>query len=441
MKVKKAIIVPNCNDYNRGDQALVWQAASLIRDVLGCDEIAIISSSSSSASNQQSIKHGLNVITGILKNPRRFKENEDYIKESKITILRLVGNSLIDFVHSYMLYVLARHKKICKKILSSEQYATYTEFLNTDLIVVKGGGFIHSYGEFRAVYYIWYQMYYLYLAKKLGKKVIILPNSFGPLKGPFIIRYLVKKILSKCEFVSARENISKQFMSDLLSKKVDCYPDMAYTLPGASKENGNVICNRYKIPVNEKVCVGLTLRPYRFSGNNNTNELYRKYICSFAELARHIDKNGMHPVFIAHVTGPNKHEDDRIALKKVINNLTTINYSYVDVVGDCLDIKDLYCCMDYLVGTRFHSVIFSQSEIVPSIAVSYGGNKGTGIMMDIGFQEYTIGIDKVNATEICKMFDNMINNSEIIKIRLKEWMQNVEQKKCDMYKAIKESLH
>lgn len=57
--------------------------------------------------------------------------------------------------------------------------------------------------------------------------------------------------------------------------------------------------------------------------------------------------------------------------------------------------KAIYSFYDYIIGTRFHSLIFSLSEHVPEIAISYDGYKSVGIMKDMKLDDYVIDIADV----------------------------------------------
>lgn len=68
---------------------------------------------------------------------------------------------------------------------------------------------------------------------------------------------------------------------------------------------------------------------------------------------------------------------------------------------NCYDMMRLYGQCDYFVGTRFHSVIFAQNMYVPAISISYGGNKGVGIMEELNLSQFAININDVS-------FENLI---------------------------------
>ncbi|MFW6222067.1 MAG: polysaccharide pyruvyl transferase family protein [Bacteroidota bacterium] len=440
MKTKSAIIVPNCSDYNRGDQALVWEAAHLLRNIFKCIDIYIVSSFSVNVANEQNLEFGLNVLPGIIRTPRRFKEGNDYITENIRTLIILALNSIYDFFSSLAVFLFANNTSLCNLFLNKQQHATIEAFRKSDFVVVKGGGFLHTYGKLRSIYYIWYQLYYLYLGYRLGKQIIILPNSYGPFHGPIIIKLLLKHILCKCAFISARESISSETISKILNRQIEVFPDMAYNKRIRNSIDKSVLIKSYSIPIDSKLCVGITLRPYRFPASSNPHYLYEKYIRSFVNFTKHLRSKDFFPVFIAHVLGPNKHEDDRYAIKEVLSRLHGLDYGYIDIPGDHLDLKDIYSHMSYVVGTRFHSIIFSQCCNIPSIAISYGGNKGNGIMSDIGLSEYTIRIEDITSKSLCSKFDSLVENTPIIKKQLNEWLKSAHKRHERMEQIVRDIL-
>ncbi|MCX8053044.1 MAG: polysaccharide pyruvyl transferase family protein [Armatimonadetes bacterium] len=414
-----AIIVPGCFDLNKGDQALVWETIELIKDVGVANEIAIVGSADEvDQCENQTRELGHTILPGLLPHPRRGKYRpEDRIKEGRLSLALMIAHSIMDFVRGQLFLLVARFPLLAGFLLGKRQRKTYEAFLRARVVVVKGGGFVHSYGGLSAPYLMWYQLFYINLAHRLGKPVVVLPNSFGPFVGLWVRRQ-VKKALGSCEFVCARESISAKALGELLGRDVPVFPDLGYFLPAADDETGLEICRRFGVPIGSKRCVGFTVRPYRFPGSRDPSGLYDRYLESLAFLVRHVASLGFHPVFVTQVLGPSAHENDSLAILDLIKRLDGVEYSWVDHDGTCRELKSVYGCMDYVVGTRFHSVVFAQGLEVPSMAIAYGGNKATGIMKDMGLAEYVVPIDEVTGERLCGIFDNMLGSTEYVKHKL-----------------------
>lgn len=114
-------------------------------------------------------------------------------------------------------------------------------------------------------------------------------------------------------------------------------------------------------------------------------------------------------VFIPQVTVDTYQDDDRYISQKVKNNM-----KYRDgavLLSDKFthhDIKSLYSGLDYIIGTRFHSVIFSLTSYVPAIAIEYEHKTG-GIMKDLGLSDWVIKIEDVNSINLTKKFNDLVN--------------------------------
>lgn len=184
----KAIIVPGVTDLNKGDQALVWESHRLVKDTGLYDEIYILNSGDTEDERvllcKQSEDHGYKMVENILQHPRRGRHNNnEHIKESKLELVKQVKNAGTDFISTKTIIEISNNLPLVKKMFSEKVYNTVKHFNEADAIFVKGGGFIHAYGEKTAPYLMWYFLFYVRLAQKLNKKVIFFPNSYGPFEG------------------------------------------------------------------------------------------------------------------------------------------------------------------------------------------------------------------------------------------------------------------
>ena len=436
-----AIIVPAATDLNRGDQALVWEAAALAIDSGLFDELAMIdagqASEESQSQTQQTQALGNRVLSSLMRDPRRGRNKaNDKIREGFATFSLLAIYSFWDFVQSLFVLTFAPWPGIAKVFLDARQKETFDAIRKSSALFVKGGGFLHAHGGVRAPYYIWYQLFYLRLAHRLGKPVYILPNSFGPFRG-LTVATQIRRVLSKCRFIAARETVSRKALEEVLHKTVPVYPDMGYFLDAAPDAVGETACLEAGVPLGTKPCVGFTVRPWRFPGLSNPEARFNAYLDSIAELVRHTALRGFHPVLITHVLGPSAHENDNLAIDELLPRLQGVSFSRIDHPGDCSDLKSIYGRMRFVVGTRFHSVIFAQGAGTPAIAVAYGGNKGTGIMRDMGLGDFVIPIEDVTAASLCKSFDALTQREDEVKRAIQVWMEKARAARQEMLDFIR----
>ena len=420
----KYIILPSSSDLNRGDQALVWETIEIAKNASCTGEFYMLASELNRT--KQSQEEGINILSPILKHPSRMfksKENNEY----NFTLLLKWGIvAFFDLLYSLSL-LFSPTRSVLKLFMSSDDKKTLELIEESDACFVKGGGFIHSAGKITDSYTVYFQLFHVLLAQSLHKPVYIMPNSFGPFPG-FAVEWLVKKTLSKCKLVTVRESISKD-MLDEISVESRLFPDLGFSLEKGSEEISQLIDikNRY----HEKKLVAITARPYRFPKSDNPNKMYNEYISSMVRFCRWLNASGYMPIFVEQVLSETTHENDRTAINEITSHLKNGTYEIVsDTAFNCRDIKNIYSQMDYTVGTRFHSVIFSLSEGVPALAIEYGGNKGAGILKDIGLAEYGIPIEEVSFNKLKETFIRLTDNSANIRLKTKEYMDYNQQ----MYK-------
>lgn len=270
---------------------------------------------------------------------------------------------------------------------------------------------------------MWYFLFYVRLAKKLNKKVVFFPNSYGPFEG-LTVKKQVKSVFSKLDLTYAREHVSSESLTKLLGKNIPVEMDLGFFLNKGSQTKANQILDKYNLKPEDKV-IGITIRPWRFPGCSNPKELYKKYIDSVASLTEHIIQKGYKVALCNQSLGPNSHEDDRNAIRDLLKHIQHDHVVWIDENLTCEDLKALYSNFYFFIGTRFHSIIFSLTSLVPSIAIGYGGNKAKGIMADFDLNEYVVQIQDVESNLLIKMFEKALTNYDSIKKQLDSSMRLV----------------
>ncbi len=398
--MNKYIVLPDCSDLNRGDQALVWETIRLAKDA-GFEGKYYIQSDPQMS--QQSIEKGIDCFFPILKHPSRNNKTNN-VEYGKMIKFRWGIIALFDLMTSLFILFVASYKWLWF-LLRKETKETLKLYHESSAAFVKGGGFLQSYGGITTFYFIYYHLFPIYLANRMNVPVYIMPNSFGPLDG-FSAKWQVRKALTKCKHISCRESISYNYMKST-------FPDIKFKLTDDLGFYLQPDANT-KFPLaEEKNLIAITARPYRFPEHNEGNgNYYQKYVASIADVAKHIYSKGYIPVFVQHTLAINDHEDDKKCIDDVCKLLNPSQYFVIENREyNCKQLKQVYSHFKAIVGTRFHSVIFSIASCVPALAIAYGGNKSRGIMRDNGLEQYVIDIDVVTGKSLSDMFDRIIENS------------------------------
>lgn len=433
MEDKTIVIIPSCSDLNRGDQALVWETKRVAEDCGYKGKFYFQTEKNEPI--QQSLKKGLNPIYPILEHPSRKFKNKKNINYNMLLKMKWGLVSIIDLITSLM-FLYKPTRNIIWRTFDDNKKHTYEIFKKADAVFVKGGGLLQTYGGLSSTYSMYFWTYPIFLAHVLNKPVYIMPNSFGPFNGPFV-KSIAKSALKKCKLVTSREKRSQKMVKEQLNLQIENYADLAFNLT-KSKISKNMVLNKYDIPKDRKL-VALTMRPYRFPKSDDPNEAYDKFKSEMAKFIHWLYLQGYMPVMVEHTLAINAHENDGACIKDVASRLDKKEYRIISNKSfDCCDLKEIYSFFDYIIGTRFHSLIFSFGSDVPGIAIAYVGNKSQGIMEDMGLGNYVVDIYNVTCTTLCKEFSNLVKNENIVKQKISKYLTSAKKDRNKIISRIKQ---
>ena len=145
---KSFLILPGCDDRNRGDQALIWETVNLAKAAGYDGQFFMLSSGSASS---QSKKIGIKDVNPILEHPStRFKASNNIsynfklkIKWGIVSIWDIITKELL--VHRFL-------RRIIKKLQNNKVLESLNIFEDVNACFVKGGGFLHAYGGLADTY-------------------------------------------------------------------------------------------------------------------------------------------------------------------------------------------------------------------------------------------------------------------------------------------------
>lgn len=283
----------------------------------------------------------------------------------------------------------------------------------SDLILPVGGGYLRSQKKGIGSLLNVSQLLHPYVvAKCLGKPTVLYTQSVGPFASK-LEKWLVKQVINRC--VNAA--IIREEVSMSLLKRI------GVTIPlYRSVDSGFAFNPKTKYDLRKKLSVkdgqilfGITARQWLSKEKQTAYE---------SALARTIDyivtKYDAKVVFIPQVTAEFHNDDDRIVHNRIASIVN--NDKKVTAINDKLshsEIKSAYNSLDYLIGTRFHSVIFALTSIVPALAIEYEHKTG-GIMHDLKLDKWVVKMENVQATHLIKMVDRLVKNRSKYKIQLTE---------------------
>jgi len=229
------------------------------------------------------------------------------------------------------------------------------------IINAPGGVNIGPYKDWR---YLWR----LYISVKLKKDVAIYSISFGPLPSDFIFNRISKYILKNVKFLSIRDNKSQKFADDLgldYIKSIDTAFLGYDNVDNMPNDISKLIKDDYVVIVpNEVQNWGGRNKWHHNFINCKTKDLDQLYI----DIINYILSINKKVYLLPQLYGAQNDITYFNYLKDIVKNenIIIINEKYNSNIQQTI-VKNA----QFLVGARYHSIIFAVNNKVPMLSLSY----------------------------------------------------------------------
>lgn len=272
--------------------------------------------------------------------------------------------------------------------------------VNADMQVCIGGGYLRAKDDLSSTVILLLLFHQVWLAKALHKPVYLYAQSFGPY--PRSLQQRIARFgLKRADLILVRESKSLAALEDIgiSGDTVLQVPDSAFAFAPEHSTRIDAFLPKKR---SGTYYVGITVRSWLETSGQQAYE---------AAMAACIDRlqqlSNIEVIVIPQVTSTLQHDDDRAVGKRLARLLTRSDrVVFIDRRLSHYDIKAVYGCLDYLIGTRFHSVIFALTAYVPAIAIEYE-HKTSGIMNDLGLGQWVLPIEAVTADRLWTLFERL----------------------------------
>lgn len=317
-----------------------------------------------------------------------------------------------------------------KRILvgNAEKRDLLQEYYTADLVLSCGGGNFFSYKPF-GLPFLWGVLILEY-AIWLRKPIVILPQSIGPLSGWFQ-KCVLRHTMNRVKHISTRDEISAQFLRQIgVVKTIITQPDIAFTL---GKER-NI---RKAKAEGTELKVGITImdRGAQFS-KFKSQDAYEDAIVSV--LTKMVRDHGVKLYIYAQCFGPAESQDDRVISRRLYSKLQAMNVPAVLALNlpDALTAIERYADMDFMIGARMHTGIFSLTAGTPVILIGYQP-KALGMMRFFNLERFVVEIDQVSTNSLLQAVDEMIQNLDMVRTQVREKAAMIFQQAAEWEKHLK----
>lgn len=288
-------------------------------------------------------------------------------------------------------------------LLPKSQRDTWIKIVNADYVISAPGGYIHdtNFAYFIALFHIW-------LGIKKDTKVILAPQSIGPIDNK-VSKILAKKVFLSTQVICARESYTYNFLINDL--KIDS--NLVYQTGDSAfwnfvvNQDSDAISSIYEdigLPnYAQNKILGLTVVDWSFPKSDDPEKDAENYAVSMAKIIDHMNRvHNCIPVIFNQVS-----EDLSMAEKVASYASTRILIDKKSREPEVL--RALISKSTIFLGTRFHSCIFSMMAGRPTYAVAYLP-KTSHILKDLKLDHRQTSIENLAVDKIIYNLENDLKN-------------------------------
>ncbi len=387
MKIRRILLINSFSD-NAGDMAIVLTMIKQLHELFPDVQITV------SCSNPKvSRKHSSEVTYKHYPLPA-FASYPSY------TLPQLFKGGLV-FCRNMLAAVFWRLSG--KRILFNKK-GPITDFIDSDLVISVGGGFISSdYGLLRPYHDF-------ILTKLLGKPLVIYGQSLGPFRGT-LSRAASAFVLGMADLIIVREEHSKKCLDELDIKDVHVTADLAFAFqaPPKSKRTKRII-----------LCPRMWTREHREAGE--------RYLSFLSTLSKSLLKTGRQVVVL-----PTAEED--LKFQKLLQGKLP-GVTFINQVYSPQKIAQLLAGSEFLISSRLHPIILGSLSGTPFFAIGWEF-KLDEVSPALGSE--SIRADKLDDTAQKRIF-KAIENKEKISMLVSENIKEIRQRAQSNVDILRTSL-
>ena len=243
-----------------------------------------------------------------------------------------------------------------------------------DLVITPGGQYLLAKkNQFKSLYVLYRFLYPLLIAQKHNIPYLFFSQSFDFYSPERFDSRLIKSVLNKAIAVFAREPLSYQALleSGVYPNKVKLVPDGAILLKPQKTELVTSLLTKHNLNQNQFWVVTV----------KNCGCQTESWLKEMAKLIEKLFAQGIisQLVLVANSQGPTIAEDDRLVTRQLAKN----SERSIVVIEDDLtpnELAAIYGEAQFLIGTRFQSLILALASGTPVYGISYAGFKVEGLM-------------------------------------------------------------
>lgn len=281
----------------------------------------------------------------------------------------------------------------------------------------------------------------------LGKKLILLPQTYGPFKGS-LTKMMARYVINHASLVYSRDRESVEYVKNLLSNhvengKVRFAPDVAFVLDSRKPENIDIGLLE-TVRAKDSVVIGLNVSGLLFNGGYTQDNMfglktdYQELIYKIIETL--LDEEKITILLISHVFPPPGYEveSDPDACLEVYEEL---NGKYPGRIlltrgkYDHNEAKYIIGLCDFFIGSRMHACIAALSQGIPAIGLAYS-KKFRGVFETVGAEHLVVDMRQAKIEEVLTTIGKAFEQREVTARHLEAVVLGVQQQVLSIFEDI-----
>ncbi|GHK02645.1 colanic acid biosynthesis pyruvyl transferase WcaK [Streptomyces sp. Y2F8-2] len=318
-------------------------------------------------------------------------------------------------------------------LLPQEMRNEIRAVMSADLVLSVGGGHLNARPDLPSDLNIAFLLLPLWLAQRAGVPTVLGPQSFGPFPRRRQ-RWMVKRVVGRAVTAVAREDISVARLAEagVTEPTVRRGVDSAFAFHSRSRRPWRA---ELGVPGDARLVL-VTARRHLPGPQQET------YEAAMAAAVRRVLDDGGHVVLVPQVTCAFQGDDDRPVNARIAAHVGPHPALHIldDAGIDHHDVHALYGTADFILGTRFHSVIFGLTSGVPCAAVEYD-HKTRGIMADLGLEEWVVRMSEAQGTVVADLLDRLLLSGDDYRKRLRAVLPAYTAQAGDFVGVLRAAVH
>ncbi|MDD5327564.1 MAG: polysaccharide pyruvyl transferase family protein [Phycisphaerae bacterium] len=280
----------------------------------------------------------------------------------------------------------------------------------------------------------------------LGKKLILLPQTYGPFKNS-LSKAMARYVVNRAILVYSRDRVGVEDVKNLLNihtqnGKVRFAPDVAFVLD--CRKPVDFDKSFLSRTGRDITVVGINISGLLFNGGYNRNNMfglrtdYRELVCAIIEMLLRDDSVVV--VLVAHVFPQSdcEVESDMDACSKVYQ---MIGEKYKGRIFpaegkyDQNEIKYIIGRCDFFIGSRMHSCIAALSQGIPAVGLAYS-KKFRGVFQTVGMERFAVDMRQPTQEEILSIVNSAFENRLSTAAHLRDVIAELQNTVLDVLKGI-----